>query len=590
MALLFRIKQVKLNYFSHQVKRCYFQFSGGCLANYVASVEAIAISNNPRQVIHRRPTQFFDNVRLFAAPVQAKKEEEKDPNRSRINEEIRAEFVRLVTDQGHGVVSRREALQRAKSLQLDLVEVQRNAKPPVCKIMDYHRERYKQQVKEKERTKSKSEVTLRKGDCKEIRFYPKTELKDLKIKADTVKRLMDRGYRVKCMAMGTEDQDLGGLLSCLFEMIEDVSFIESGPRVEKKQAYVIVRHIKFGPSKKGGKKASKIVDAMSSEIPEAAMSMAASSPSGPSSPVCLKKTNSEGSDLENDDEVFSGDSDTPTTRSHGQDETTWSVFETNNNIDEVFDLSEGKKVASGLGDEQIEADSVASFSHASTNFSDLQRPRMPNLTGPNANSSSSSQEPEVQTENRYKRTLTRNSPGRTDSWRFPNKGSRVPVGFNVPSAEETKRVMPDASGFRNSRLPQNAMPWAEISNQGRQFDSRSSISSPPEGSKMGSKQEPNSNDNQGSPSTSYGIFRSQETSFSRRQGLGEINSGGGGPFDFARKPGGGRVSGNPNPPTSRSDSSQIPGINGSDQWGIFSRENSDSKPSWISEDQGKVQR
>lgn len=216
-----------------------------------------------RAVVRRPRFDIPQNVRFFAAPVQAKpKIEEKDPSGPRLNEKIKADVVRLVSDEGHVVVSRMEALQRASALKLDLVEVDRNAKPPVCKLMDYHREKYKKQLKEKDRAKSKSEVTLRKGDCKEVRFSVKTEQKDLEIKANTIRRLMDRGYRVKCMAMGTEEQDLGGLVARLSALIEDVAIVESGPRVEKKQAYIVVRHIKFGPSKKGGsaKKASKTID------------------------------------------------------------------------------------------------------------------------------------------------------------------------------------------------------------------------------------------------------------------------------------------------------------------------------------------
>ncbi|MCH89334.1 translation initiation factor IF-3 chloroplastic-like, partial [Trifolium medium] len=55
----------------------------------------------------------------------------------------------------HSVVSRFEALKRAKMLKLDLVEVDKNANPPVCKIMDYHKELYKKKESDKERAKSK---------------------------------------------------------------------------------------------------------------------------------------------------------------------------------------------------------------------------------------------------------------------------------------------------------------------------------------------------------------------------------------------------------------------------------------------------
>eukprot|EP01018_Ginkgo_biloba_P008870 Gb_20241 [translate_table: standard] len=185
--------------------------------------------------------------------IKAKEESKqsgKDPEGPRINKAITSDPVRLVTDKGHQVVSRREALEYAKKLKLDLVEVQRTAKPPVCKVMDFNREKYKQQQREKERSKNKSESAVRKGDCREVRFTAKTEQKDLERKAEMAKRLMDRGYRVKCMAMGTEDQNLEELLLRLSTLIEDVSIIESGPRVEKRNAWLIVRHIKFGPAKK----------------------------------------------------------------------------------------------------------------------------------------------------------------------------------------------------------------------------------------------------------------------------------------------------------------------------------------------------
>ncbi|KAF6139235.1 hypothetical protein GIB67_007982 [Kingdonia uniflora] len=185
----------------------------------------------------------------------------------------------------------REALDRAEKLKLDLVEVQRTANPPVCKIMDFNREKYKQQTKEKERSKSKGELTLRQGDVKNIRFTPKTDQKDLEMKANTVKRLMEKGYRVKCMAMGNEDQDLGALLSHLFTLIEDVSVIESGPKEEKKQAYMIVRHTKFGPTKKGGTKSTV-------DIAEPKTAKNSSKPI--QSPLKVKAHNMVNSDLESD--------------------------------------------------------------------------------------------------------------------------------------------------------------------------------------------------------------------------------------------------------------------------------------------------
>ncbi|XP_077220812.1 translation initiation factor 3 (IF-3) family protein [Tasmannia lanceolata] len=261
MVFWYRIRPTRFEYYSHQCKRLYSRVYGFTPIDRIL-IGRIRVLKSSDSFIHQRPTEQYVVSRFFAAPVQPKpKPETKDPNGPRLNRAITADFVRLVTEEGHGIVSRREALDRAMKLNLDLVEVQRNAKPPVCKIMDYHREKYKQQVKEKDRSKGKHEVTLRKGNCKEVHFTGKIEQKDLQTKAEMVKRLMERGYRVKCEAQGKEDEDLGAYLSRLSALIEDVAFVESGPRVEKTKAFVIVRHTKFGPPKKSGKKTSTIMAA-----------------------------------------------------------------------------------------------------------------------------------------------------------------------------------------------------------------------------------------------------------------------------------------------------------------------------------------
>ncbi|KAL5672175.1 hypothetical protein ACJX0J_016481, partial [Zea mays] len=145
------------------------------------------------------------------------KEEDDASAGPRMNNAIAAPFVRLVMDEGHNILPRHEALQLAIRMDMDLVEVDRKSDPPVCKIMDFHREKYKKETKEKERLKTKSAIVLRGGENKEVRFKGKTELKDLMVKADGITRLMERGYRVKCMAMpsGNEGEDLGTPLSRL---------------------------------------------------------------------------------------------------------------------------------------------------------------------------------------------------------------------------------------------------------------------------------------------------------------------------------------------------------------------------------------
>src|SRR6185312_557334 len=90
----------------------------------------------------------------------------KDTN---INENIRAREVRLIDSNGDqlGVKSRQEALEIASTRDLDLVLVAPNAKPPVCRIMDYGKFRYEQQKKDQEARKKQKTIQV-----KEVRFTP----------------------------------------------------------------------------------------------------------------------------------------------------------------------------------------------------------------------------------------------------------------------------------------------------------------------------------------------------------------------------------------------------------------------------------
>ncbi|TYG81184.1 hypothetical protein ES288_D02G278200v1 [Gossypium darwinii] len=260
MAFWRRINQSKLQLISNQYRRFYFQ------APFTSSLHQtrIRVLEKPVCSIEDKPSFFYSNVRSFAAPVQAikNKKAEAGKEKPRLNKQITASVVRLVTEDGqHSVVSIQEALQQARKKGLDLVEVQKMVNPPVCRLMDYNKEMYRRRQKEKEIAKNKAGETIKKGVCK-IRFTGKIVKNDLKLKAENVIRLMERGYRVKCMAMGQgkehEVEDLGGILSRLTNLIEDVCVVESGPKVEKTNAYVIVKHVKFGPTKKGGGKKSKV--------------------------------------------------------------------------------------------------------------------------------------------------------------------------------------------------------------------------------------------------------------------------------------------------------------------------------------------
>jgi translation initiation factor IF-3 len=112
----------------------------------------------------------------------------------RINEQIRVREVRLIRDEGEqqGVISTQEALEIAKSMGLDLVEVAPQAAPPVVKIMDYGK--YKFENEKKVRDSKKKQKLLK---LKEIRMQPKIDDHDLDFKSKHVREFLGEGNKVK---------------------------------------------------------------------------------------------------------------------------------------------------------------------------------------------------------------------------------------------------------------------------------------------------------------------------------------------------------------------------------------------------------
>lgn len=107
-----------------------------------------------------------------------------------INEQIRAREVRLVGANGDqlGIKSRNDALDLAANLNLDLVLVAPNAKPPVCRIMDYGKFRFEQQKKEKEQRKNQKVISM-----KEVRLSPTIDEHDFNTKLrNAIKFLVER--------------------------------------------------------------------------------------------------------------------------------------------------------------------------------------------------------------------------------------------------------------------------------------------------------------------------------------------------------------------------------------------------------------
>ena len=111
-----------------------------------------------------------------------------------INEQIRDREVRLIGADGEqlGIVSSREAQKIADEAGLDLVKIAPNAKPPVCKIIDYGKYRYELARKEKEAKKKQKTM-----EVKEVRLSPNIDKNDLNTKANQARKFLSKGDKVK---------------------------------------------------------------------------------------------------------------------------------------------------------------------------------------------------------------------------------------------------------------------------------------------------------------------------------------------------------------------------------------------------------
>ena len=160
----------------------------------------------------------------------------------RINEEIRAREVRVVADEGEqlGIMSGRDALNLALERHMDLVEIAPNAKPPVCRIMDYGKYRYEQQKRDKEARKKQKTF-----DIKEVKLRPGIEDHDFDVKLKNAVRFLEDGDKVKVTIMfrGRElsHPELGEvLLIKMAKQLEDLAVIERAAKLEGKNMIMIV--------------------------------------------------------------------------------------------------------------------------------------------------------------------------------------------------------------------------------------------------------------------------------------------------------------------------------------------------------------
>ncbi|MBP7248530.1 MAG: translation initiation factor IF-3 [Negativicutes bacterium] len=160
----------------------------------------------------------------------------------RLNEDIRAREVRVVSDSGDqlGVMTLQDALAKAAESDLDLVEVAPTAKPPVCRIMDYGKFRYEQQRKDREARKKQKTF-----DVKEVKLRPKIETHDYLVKLKNAQRFLSDGDKVKAVIMfrGRElsHPELGlELLKRMGEDLKDLCIVERDAKLEGRNMIMIL--------------------------------------------------------------------------------------------------------------------------------------------------------------------------------------------------------------------------------------------------------------------------------------------------------------------------------------------------------------
>ncbi|RKY49049.1 MAG: translation initiation factor IF-3, partial [Candidatus Neomarinimicrobiota bacterium] len=160
----------------------------------------------------------------------------------RVNQRIRASRVRLVDETGKqvGIVSIKDALRYAEEKGLDLVEVAPNADPPVCRVMDYGKYKYQQQIKDRKGKKAQHVIKI-----KELRLRPNIDRNDLRLKIEKAREFLKEGNKVKFTLLfrGRElaHTELGyELMKTVCEELEEHANIERPPKGEGRTIVTIL--------------------------------------------------------------------------------------------------------------------------------------------------------------------------------------------------------------------------------------------------------------------------------------------------------------------------------------------------------------
>jgi translation initiation factor IF-3 len=159
-----------------------------------------------------------------------------------INEQIRDREVRVISENGEqlGIMSAKDAMRLAKEAELDLVKISPNAKPPVCKIIDYGKFRYEQARREKEARKKQRII-----EVKEVRLSPNIDTNDLNTKSNSARKFLEKGDKVKITLRfrGREMAHMAAskhILDDFAQNLSDIAVIEKPAKLEGKSMSIVL--------------------------------------------------------------------------------------------------------------------------------------------------------------------------------------------------------------------------------------------------------------------------------------------------------------------------------------------------------------
>ena len=183
---------------------------------------------------------------------------DKMTNQYRVNEQIRAREVRIVSDGGAEVMPTRQALELARQQGVDLVEISPNAQPPVCRIIDYSKFLYQQKKHQKEMKQKQAKV-----DIKEIRFGPQTDEHDYQFKLKHAKEFLNGGNKVRAYVFfrgrSILFKEQGEVLLLRFANdLEEFAKVEQLPKLEGKKMFLFLAPKKAGVAKQSQQKRDRL--------------------------------------------------------------------------------------------------------------------------------------------------------------------------------------------------------------------------------------------------------------------------------------------------------------------------------------------